>query len=108
MTDPTPEQIEKLATDYAGTHSRSTMRVVKELEAVEIAAVDKGLRRIIIIERDDGFYAFAEQYYYVSEYDGEIISQGWHTISRNGIFETSQVAETEGRDAFCMWYGVAY
>lgn len=84
------------------------MRVVKELEAVEIAARRKGLRRIIIIERDDGLYTFAEQYHYVSEYGGEIISQGWHTVPYDGIYESAQVAETEGRAAFGMWHGVAY
>lgn len=43
------------------------MRVAKELEAVEIAARRRGPRRIIIIELDDGFYTFAEQYHYVSK-----------------------------------------
>lgn len=84
------------------------MRVVKELEAVEIAANSKGLRRIIVIERDDGFYTYAEQYHYVSEYDGEIISQGWHTVPHDGIYESSEVAETEGRAAFGRWHRVAY
>lgn len=84
------------------------MRIVKELEAVEIPNTRKGPRRIIIVERDDGFYTYAEQYHYVSEYDGEIISEGWHTVAHDGIYESSAVAETEGRSAFRRWHGVAY
>lgn len=84
------------------------MHVVKELEAVEIVPTHKGRRRIVIIERDDGFYAYAEEYHYVSEHDGEIISQGWATLPCDGIFESLQVAETEGRLAFRVRHGVAY
>lgn len=84
------------------------MRVVKELGEVEMGTTRSGRRRIVIIERDDGFYSYAEEYYYVSEYDGEIISQGWATIPYDGIYETSEIAETEGRLAFRRWHGVAY
>lgn len=84
------------------------MRVVKELEAVEITSARKGPRRIIIIERDDGFYAYAEEYHYLSEYAGEVIRQGWARLPSEGIFESPEVAEAEGRLAFRVRHGVAY
>jgi hypothetical protein len=84
------------------------MRIVKELETVEIAAARHPRRRIVVIGRDDGFYSYAEQYHFVSEYDGEILAQGWHTVPFDGVYETSRIAEAEGRSAFEIWHGVAY
>jgi len=44
------------------------MQVVKELEIVEIPDAIHPRRRMVLIQREDGFYAYAEQYYYISRY----------------------------------------
>ncbi|WP_431323152.1 hypothetical protein [Rhizobium sp. YTU87027] len=84
------------------------MRIVKELDVVEIGTALHPKRRIVIVQRDDGLYAYAEQYQYVSQYDGEIVAEGWGTLPAEGIYANSHVAEVEGRAAFAQWHGVAY
>lgn len=84
------------------------MLIVKELDIVEIGAAIHPRRRIVILQRKDGFYAYAEQYYFVSQYEGEIISEGWCMLPADGIYANSQIAEIEGRAAFSRWHGMTY
>jgi hypothetical protein len=82
------------------------VHIVKELDAVEVKSALHPRRRIVIIQRDDGWYTYAEQYYYVSEYDGEIMTEGWQTLRTEGLCATSQAAEMEGRAALARWHGL--
>jgi len=85
------------------------MRIVKELDIAEIPADHFPTRRMVLIQREDGFYTYAEEYYYVSRYDGEIIAEGWATLPTGGsIYENSQAAEAEARREFSGRHGVAY
>ena len=79
------------------------MKVVKVLEAIELVSRATGKpqqRRVAILQRDDGHFSFAEEYFYTSEYDGEIIAQGWARLPPEGIFGTAEIAEAEGRSRF--------
>lgn len=58
----------------------------------------------MVLQRDDGHFTFAEEYCYVSHYEGEIIAQGWHRLPPNGIYQTADIAENEGRAAFSKWH----
>lgn len=83
------------------------MQIVKELDTTEVGAGRHSTRRIVVLQREDGWYAYAEQYYFVSKYDGEVIAEGWHTLPADGVYATSQLAEAEGRAAFAQWHGLA-
>jgi hypothetical protein len=83
------------------------MQVVKELEIVEVASAIHPRRRIVVLRRDDGLYSFAEQYFFRSEYEGEVIAEGWYTQSSNGIYASAAIAELEGRAAFAHWHRLA-
>ena len=77
------------------------MKVVKVLEAIELVSGGKPQqRRVAILQRDDGHFSFAEEYFYTSEYDGEIIAQGWARLPPEGIFGSAEIAESEGRSRF--------
>jgi len=79
------------------------MNVVKVLEAIEIISAVTGKpqqRRVAILQRDDGHFSFAEEYFYTAAYEGEIIAQGWRQLPPEGIFESAEIAETEGRSVF--------
>jgi hypothetical protein len=80
------------------------MKIVKELETVEVADAIFPRRRIVLLQRDDGHFSFAEEYHYVSEYEGQIIAEGWRQLPPNGVYETAEIAEAEGRAAFARWY----
>ena len=84
------------------------MLIVKELDVVEIGAAIHPKRRMVILQREDGFYAFAEQYHFMSRYEGEIIAEGWCTLPADGFYANSEIAEIEGRAAFTRWHGVTY
>ena len=84
------------------------MRIVQELDIIEVSTAVHSTRRIIIAQREDGFYTYAEQYHYVSQSDGEIIAEGWHTLPEEGIYADLHVAEIEGRAAFARRHGVSY
>lgn len=75
------------------------MQVVKELNEVKIESALHQRRRGIVLLRDDGNYAVAEQYYYISKYEGEIVAEGWATLPSFGIYATATIAEAEGRVA---------
>ena len=84
------------------------MQLEKELDIAEISAALHPKRRIVVLQREDGLYTYAEQYDYVSNYEGKIIAEGWATLPSDGMYPTSEIAETEGRAAFSRRYGVAY
>lgn len=83
------------------------MQIVKELDAVQVESAYHSPRRIVVLQREDGWYSYAEQYYFVSEHDGKVIAEGWHTLQADGIYATSEIAEEQGRAAFPQWYGRA-
>jgi hypothetical protein len=81
--------------------------VVKTLEEVEVASALHPLRRLVIRRRDDGNFTYAEQYFYMSEWEGRVVASGWHTLFDNGIFATAALAESEGRAEFARWHGLS-
>jgi len=83
------------------------MKLVKVLEAIETVSRATGepqQRRIAILKRDDGHFTFAEEYSYRSEYEGEVIAEGWQQLPAEGIFETAEIAEVEARSALLKWH----
>jgi hypothetical protein len=76
------------------------VQVVKELEVVEVPTAVHPRRRVVVLRRDDGNYTFTEQYFFVSEYEGKIVAQGWATLGPHGIYASAAIAEFEGRAAF--------
>lgn len=84
------------------------MQIAKELGIAEISTALHPKRRMVVLQRENGLYAYAEQYHYVSKYEGNIIAEGWATLPGDGMYPTSQMAEIEGRAAFSRRYGVAY
>lgn len=60
------------------------MRIVQELDIIEVSTAVHSTRRIIIAQREDGFYTYAEQYHYLSQSDGEIIAEGLAHAPRRG------------------------
>jgi hypothetical protein len=76
------------------------MTLVKVSEAIETISVLTGKpqqRRVAILQRDDGYFTFAEEYSYNSEYGGEIVAEGWQQLPSNGIFASAEIAEAEGQ-----------
>jgi hypothetical protein len=53
------------------------MLVVKAVEMFERKGAPHELRRLVVLQRDDGHFAFAEEYHYRTEYDGKVIAEGW-------------------------------
>ncbi|MGJ4928652.1 hypothetical protein ACQR1I_13990 [Bradyrhizobium sp. HKCCYLS2038] len=85
------------------------MKLVRTLEAVEVATLEAGAsqqRRVAILQRDDGYFSFALEYAYKSEYEGEVIAEGWHHRYGEGIFESEDAAEHAGRSALASRYRV--
>jgi hypothetical protein len=54
----------------------TNVKIVKELETLEVPDAIHPRRRIVVMQRDDGHFTFAEEYFYVSQYEGEIIAEG--------------------------------
>lgn len=75
------------------------MQTVETLEEVEIPSALHPRRRVVVLLRDDGLFAWAEQYHYVSEHDGEVIVEGWHSLAPEGIYASAEIAAAEGRAA---------
>jgi len=71
------------------------MQVVREFDEFQVDTAIHPRRRIVVLLRGDGHFTVAEQYHYVSEYEGEIVSQGWHTLEPNGIYGSVELAEAE-------------
>lgn len=53
--------------------------------------------RLRIIERTDGFFTIAAEYYYRSVHGGRVIAEGWATRETDGIFATFELAQREAR-----------
>jgi len=83
------------------------MKVIKTSETVEVADRSFPRRRIVVLERDDGRFSFAEEYYYQNVWEGEIVAEGWGRHSPNGIYETAEIAESEGTAFFAAWHRLA-
>jgi hypothetical protein len=81
-----------------------SLNVVKELEPMDTASTAHPRRRVVVLEREDGHFLFAEEYFYISEFEGEIISEGWHRLPPNGLYATADIAEAEGLAAFARWH----
>lgn len=79
-------------------------KVVKTLQAIHTISVGgkPKQRRVAILQRDDGYFTFAEEYYYKSEFEGEIIAEGWAQLPDEGIFETIELAEKAGQATFAQ------
>ena len=58
---------------------------------------------MVVLERDHGFFTFAEEYYFVSQIEGEIIAEGWARLPPNGIYESAATAESDALAAFATW-----
>lgn len=76
------------------------MNVVKELPDVEVSGSLHPRRRVVIIQRNDGNFSLVEQYYYLSEFDGTIISEGWASLTALGIYASVMLAEEAGLSYF--------
>jgi hypothetical protein len=79
------------------------MKVVKTLEAIDVVSAVTGerqQRRVVILQRDDGHFTFAEEYFYTSVWEGAIVAQGWARHPSEGIFASAESAEAEGRACF--------
>ena len=81
--------------------------MIKELEAVDVPSATHPRRRLVVLQRDDGHFAVAEQYYYVSQYEGKIIKEGWHQLPPDGLYATAEIAEQEGYADFKRRHGLA-
>ena len=83
------------------------MKLVKVSEAIQAVSVATGKpqqRRVAILQRDDGHFTFAEEYFYKSEYDGKVIAECWARLPAEGIFETAELAWMEGQSTFLQRY----
>jgi hypothetical protein len=69
------------------------------MEVGSAVAAKQQQRRIGVLQRDDGHFSFAEEYFYTSECDGKVIAQGWAQLPADGIFASAEIAEAEGRSA---------
>jgi hypothetical protein len=89
---------------------RAGMKVVKVLDAIDVVSAVTGKRqqrRVAILLRDDGHFSFAEEYFYTSIWEGEIIAQGWARHPPEGVFASAEIAEVEGRSRFLQRHKVA-
>ena len=77
------------------------MQLVKIIETFECSDALHKRRRLVVLQRNDGFFSFAEEYYFQSEYEGEVIAEGWARLPPEGIFETIDIAVTEARSRRC-------
>jgi hypothetical protein len=77
------------------------MKVVKVLDTIEVISALTGKpqqRRVVILQRDDGYFTVAQEYFYTSEYEGKIIAQRWARLgSSQSIFASAEMAEADGR-----------
>ena len=76
------------------------MKVVKELEAIEFlsAGAEKPQHwRIVILQRDDGLFTFAEEYFYTRDRAGKFTAPAWARLDPQGIFASAEMAEADGR-----------
>jgi hypothetical protein len=86
------------------------MKVVKTLEVIDVVCAVTGKRRqrrVAILQRDDGHFSFAEEYFYTNVWEGEIIAQGWARLPSEGIFANAETTEAEGRARFLQRHKVS-
>jgi hypothetical protein len=83
------------------------LEIVRELEEVNVEGAIHPRRRVVILLRGDGQFAFAEQYHYTSAYEGKVIAEGWATLSPEGIYASVEIAQAEGVGAFKTRHGLA-
>jgi hypothetical protein len=69
---------------------------------MEVAEAIHPRRRIVVLRRDDGHFSFSEEYFCVSEYEGEIIACSWERLPPSGLYQTAEIAEAEGLAAFAL------
>lgn len=75
------------------------MQLVKELEIVTIATDRFPKRRLVILRREGGSYAFAEQYHFVSMHNGEVVAEGWNALPVHGFYASADMAEIEAKSS---------
>jgi hypothetical protein len=70
-------------------------------EPLKILYSTDGKRRLVIYQRSDGSYGWAEEYWFENFYEGELIAKGWacRPIDKS-IFETPAIAEREAKARF--------
>jgi hypothetical protein len=51
----------------------------------------------MVLQRNDGLFSFAEEYYFRTEHEGAVIAEGWARLAPEGIFETIEIAAAEAR-----------
>ena len=83
------------------------MKLVKIVENFERNDAPHKLRRVVVLQRDDGVFSIAEEYYSRSEYEGEIIAEGWVRLPPEGYYATIEIAATEARSMRRMSAGRA-
>jgi hypothetical protein len=82
------------------------MELMRVSEAIQTTSSAGKLqqRRFVILQRDDGYFTYAEEYSYKSEYEGEIIAEGWARLPTEGIFESAELAWAAGHPTFLQRY----
>jgi hypothetical protein len=76
------------------------MKIVKELGAIDVFSGVPGKpqqRRVVILQRDDGHFTFAEEYFYTRDRAGKFTAAGWARLDPQGIFASAEMAEADGR-----------
>lgn len=73
------------------------MAVTQELDEFEDPTSVHPRRRLVIVQRPDGYYSLAQQYHYRSEFEAKIVAEGWHTLGLEGIFESLDLAKSEAQ-----------
>lgn len=81
------------------------MKLVKELAEIEGTGLLHPRRRMVVLQRGDGNFTCVEQYHFISEHEGEVIAQGWASLSPEGIYATVDQAEAEASAALAQRYG---
>lgn len=70
-------------------------------DAVKILVGKDETVRVLIVKRDDGFYAVRPEKFKENIYEGKVIARNWVCLNnRSGIFATAEIAETEARAAY--------
>ncbi len=60
-----------------------------------------GKRRVVIRQRSDGNFGWAEEYWFENFYEGELIAKGWaYRFTEKSVFETLAIAEREAKARF--------
>jgi hypothetical protein len=74
--------------------------IVAERVAKTLNGTD-GKRRILLVQRPDGFFGSVEQYCYQNTYEGELIAEGWRSLaSDSSVFQTLEIAEREAKTRY--------